>query len=368
MEKANRIHKLQALLEISRELNSYLQPEDLVQLVLEKAMEVAAAEAGTLWLVGEDGYIAPLVARGPRADGLKGLRLAPGEGLAGQVVARNQPSLVEDVTRDPAWASRFDQTTGFITRSLLCVPLRAREKVIGCLQLINKTTGNGLFNPEDLDLALAFAGHAAIALENSRLYSQLHTLLHSLITALTSSLDARDPYTRGHSERVARYSLMAGRELGLTAEELESLERAALLHDLGKIGIRDHVLLQEGPLDKDKWEIMKTHPQIGARILEDVAPRSLVRDIYAGALYHQEKYDGTGYPQGLKREEIPLVGRIISVADTFDAITTDRPYRKGAPLPEALAEIRRFAGVQFDPQVAAAFCRAMEKSTTPEAG
>lgn len=357
----NKIQKLQTLLEISRELNSYLKAEDLLQLVLEKAMEVAAAEAGTLWLVEEDGYLSPLVARGPRADGLKGLRLAAGEGLAGQVVERNEPRLVEDVTRDPAWSRRFDQTTGFTTRSLLCVPLRARKKVIGCLQLINKTTGNGLFNQGDLNLALAFAGHAAIALENSRLYSHLHTLLHSLIGALTSSLDARDPYTRGHSERVARYSLMAGRELGLTAEELESLERAALLHDISKIGIRDSILLTEGPLDREKWGIMKTHPQIGARILEDVTPRSLVQDIYAGVLYHQEKYDGTGYPQGLKGEEIPLVGRIISVADTFDAITTDRPYRKGAPASEALAEIRRFAGTQFDPRVAEAFCRAMDK-------
>lgn len=325
-------------------------------------MEVAAAEAGTLWLVEEDGYLAPLMARGPRADSLKGLRLAPGEGLAGQVVERNEPRLVEDVTKDPAWAGRFDQTTSFVTRSILCVPLRARAKVIGCLQLINKLSDNSLFGQDDLELALAFAGHAAIALENGRLYSQLHTLLHSLIGALTSSLDARDPYTHGHSERVARYSLMIGRELGFTAEEMANLERAALLHDIGKIGIRDHVLLQEGPLDKEKYEIMKTHPQIGARILEDVTPRSLVRGIYEGALYHQEKCDGTGYPQGLKDGEIPLVGRIISVADTFDAITTDRPYRKGAPVPEALAEIRRCAGTQFDPQVAAAFCRAMENS------
>ena len=351
---------LQTILDTTRLLNAQLELDKLLELVLEKAISVVQAEAGTLWLVEEDGFLVPMVARGPKADVLKGMRLKPGEGLAGRVVAKNEPALVEDVRKDPAWAKKFDDATGFVTVSLLCIPLRGREEVIGCLQLVNKI-GKGHFSPADMEIALVFAGQAAIALENSRLYTWQGMLLNSLIRVLTSALDARDPYTRGHSERVSRYSVLIGRELGFSAEELEVLEQAALLHDVGKIGIRDAVLLQEGPLEPDKWEVMKKHPEIGARILQDVKPKHLAGKMYEGALYHQEKYDGKGYPQGVKGEEIPLIGRIIAVADTFDAITTDRPYRRGASFPDALKEIERCAGTQFDPEVAKAFIQAIKK-------
>ncbi|AEG16306.1 metal dependent phosphohydrolase with GAF sensor [Desulfofundulus kuznetsovii DSM 6115] len=354
----------QAILQISRQLNSQLEIDALLELVLEKMMEVVSAEAGTLWILEEDGYLAPLVARGPRSEALKGLRLLPGEGLAGQVVVEDQPRLVPDVRNDPAWARRFDDSTGFVTRSLLCIPLRARKGVIGCLQLVNKRQGES-FTPDDLEVALALAGQAAIALENSRLYNWQRQLLNSLIRVLASALDARDPYTSGHSERVSRYAVLTGREMGLPPEELEALERAALLHDVGKIGIRDNVLLKEGPLEPEKWQIMKTHTEIGARILGTVEPHHLAQKMYEGALYHQEKYDGSGYPTGIKGEEIPLVARIIAVADTFDAITTDRPYRKGASFHEALKEIRRCSGTHFDPAVVEAFIRGMSK-TLPE--
>jgi putative nucleotidyltransferase with HDIG domain len=350
----------QVILETSLLLNSQLELDRLLDLVLEKAIEVVEAEAGTLWLVEDDGFLVPVVARGPKADALKGLRLEPGEGMAGQVVADNKPRLVEDVRRDPAWAKRFDQATGFATVSLLCIPLRARREVIGCLQLVNKR-GQRQFSPYDQEIAMAFAGQAAIALENSRLYTWQNQLLNSLIRVLASALDARDQYTRGHSERVSRYSVLAAREMGLNAAELEMLERVALLHDVGKIGIRDAVLLQEGPLDQEKWQIMKSHTEIGARILAGVKPAHLAGKMYEGALCHQERHDGGGYPRGLKGGEIPLFARLIAAADAFDAITTDRPYRKGASFSKALEEIDRCAGAQFDPEVAQAFVRAIKK-------
>ncbi len=351
---------LQSLLEISRMLNSQFEADNLLELVLDKAMHVVSAEAGTLWMLEEEGYLAPLVARGPKSEGLKGLRLKPGEGLAGQVVVNDEHCLVEDVRKDPNWSSRFDDSTGFITKSLLCIPLRGREDVIGCLQLINKQ-GQGYFGRADLEVAQYFAGQAAISLENSRMYTWQKGLMHSLLRVLASALDARDHYTAGHSERVCRYSVLTGAELNFSKVDLEALERAALLHDVGKIGVRDTVLLKEGPLDKNEWEDMKSHAQKGAKILEGVEPVHLAGKLFEGALYHQEKYDGSGYPQGVKGEDIPLVGRIIAVADTFDAITTDRPYRKGASFADALAEIRRCAGTQFDPAVADAFRRAMLK-------
>lgn len=359
-ELQQRIDELEKLLRVSMVLNSSLRLEDVLVMVLEQAMDTLQAEAGTLWLFTEDGTeLLPLVAKGPKADALKGLRLKRKEGLAGQVADSMEPVLVSDVTNDPRWAKRFDDATGFVTRSILCVPMINKNKSIGCLQLINKQGGQ-LFTERDLHLSMSLAGQSAVVIENSQLYSRLDLLLTSLIRTLSSALDARDPYTQGHSERVSKYSVAIANHMGIPAEELDNIEKIALLHDIGKIGVRDNVLLQQGPLNDEQWEMMKSHTTVGARILNSIEPKSLVGDWMKGALYHQERYDGKGYPHGIAGDEIPLVARIIAVADTLDAMTTDRPYRKGRSFQEAYEEIRRCSGSQFDPEVVAAFEQAGE--------
>jgi len=194
------------------------------------------------------------------------------------------------------------------------------------------------------------------------LFANQEKLMISLIRALSSALDARDPYTRGHSERVSKLALLIARGIEMSYQQQEILQQAALLHDVGKIGIRDDVLLEPGPLDDRKWEIMKSHPVIGAQIIEQIEPKSVMRQIYEGVMYHQEKYDGTGYPKGLRGKEIPLVARIIAIADAFDAMTSDRPYRKGKSPREALEEIQRCAGKHFDPQLVEVFTVALENA------
>jgi len=351
-----KLEQRETLWEIVKLLNNTLNLEQVLDTALTQAMAVVNAEAGTIWL-NENGsydYIYPVLARGPKADGLKGLKLKMGEGMAGWVTANGQAQMVSDVLNDPRWAKRFDQSTGFITRSLLCVPLSTQKATIGCLQLVNKCDGQ-LFNAGDLELCQALAGIMAIAIDNSRLYTDLKTMFTSFLTTLTATLDARDPYTRGHSERVSKYSMMIGRAINLPSEKLEVLERAALLHDIGKIGIRDHILLKESPLDNDEYAIMKTHASIGYKILQDIQPAYLVKDLCLGAAYHHERFDGRGYPYGIKEADIPLIARIIAVADTFDAMTTDRPYRKGLAPEVAFAELRRCAGTQFDPQLVEVF-------------
>lgn len=359
-ELQDRVTELEQLLQVSLALNSSLRLEEVLVMVLDQAMETLQAEAGSLWLFTEDGTeLLPLVARGPRADGLKGLRLKRNEGLAGQVATSMEPLLISNVAADPRWAKRFDDATGFITRSLLCVPMINKGKSIGCLQLINKQEGR-LFSERDLYLSMSLAGQSAVVIENSQLYSRLDLLLVSLIRTLSSALDARDPYTQGHSERVSKYSVAIAKGMGLTPDELDSIEKVALLHDIGKIGVRDHVLLQQGPLNDEQWAMMKSHTTIGANILETIEPQSLVGEWFKGALYHQERFDGKGYPQGIEGEDIPLVARIIAVADTLDAMTTDRPYRKGLSFAEAAAEIERCSASQFDPQVVTAFQNAAD--------
>ena len=175
---------------------------------------------------------------------------------------------------------------------------------------------------------------------------------------LAAAIDAKDPYTRGHSERVKDYSLVIARQMGFGAPEMERVEIAALLHDVGKIGIDDRILRKPTNLTPEEFEVMKTHPDKGASILLQIAQLS---DIVPGTRGHHENYDGTGYPQGLKGEEIPLLARIITVADTFDAMTTDRPYQKAFTLEFALNRIRTMATVKYDPKVVDSFSRACEE-------
>jgi putative two-component system response regulator len=181
---------------------------------------------------------------------------------------------------------------------------------------------------------------------------QIEGLVLDALRSLAAAIETRDDYTGGHVERVARYAAATGRELGLSGDELHALWVGALLHDVGKIGVSDAVLRKPAPLTAEEYAEMKRHPEIGARIMEG---SSFLRPGHTAVLHHQERWDGTGYPFGLAGEDISLHGRIVSVVDTFDAIVSARPYRSAATCEEALAEIRRHAGTQFDPAVVAAF-------------
>jgi putative two-component system response regulator len=186
---------------------------------------------------------------------------------------------------------------------------------------------------------------------------QIEALLMDALLSLATAIETRDDYTGGHVERVARYATATGREMGLAGEELRSLWVGALLHDVGKIGVPDHVLKKPAPLTCEEYEEMKRHPEIGATIMQR---SSFLRPGLPAVLHHQERYDGSGYPYGLSGDDISLQGRIVAVADTYDAIVSSRPYRNGGTYEHALAEIVRNAGSQFDPHVVDAFLRAAE--------
>ncbi len=170
-------------------------------------------------------------------------------------------------------------------------------------------------------------------------------LLIESLRAIISTLEEKDSYTHGHSVRVAEYAVILGRELGFPESELEELELSALLHDIGKIGIPDTVLLKPGRLTKSEFEIMKSHPVRSAKVLEKI---SALKNLIAGIRHHHERMDGLGYPDGLKGEEIPLFARIILIADTYDAMTSTRPYRLALHKETAFEELRKFSGTQFD--------------------
>ena len=183
-------------------------------------------------------------------------------------------------------------------------------------------------------------------------YAEISETYRLTLEALVTALDARECETGHHSQRVVRYCLAIADQMGITGRERDDLGRGALLHDIGKIGVPDHILLKPGPLTSEEWVEMRRHPEIGARILSDIAFLAPAAEI---VLTHQETFDGSGYPRGMKGEEIPLGSRIFAVADTLDAILSDRPYRRGRPLAYAREEIQRYSGTQFDPAVAEAF-------------
>jgi HD-GYP domain-containing protein (c-di-GMP phosphodiesterase class II) len=184
-----------------------------------------------------------------------------------------------------------------------------------------------------------------------------HQLFINSVRMLAAAIDAKDPYTRGHSERVARYSIGIGKHLQLSPELMRNLRISALLHDVGKIGIDDRILRKPGALSEDEFEVMKGHPAKGAAIMSGVAQ---LIDIIPGMKYHHEKWAGGGYPEGLRENEIPLQARIVAIADTFDAMTTNRPYQKAMELKYVVEKIQSFAGTRFDPAVVAAFASAVE--------
>ena len=236
------------------------------------------------------------------------------------------------------------------------IPLISSKGVKGVVAILveQKRVDWDRIAPLIQSIAISFTGE----LVNSELYSQLEDLFLSTILALASAVDAKHPYTRGHSERVTRYSVAIAKEMGLSRQEIKDLQISALLHDVGKIGIRESVLDKNGKLTQEEYEEIKRHPLIGAEIVSKIVN---CERIVPGILDHHERYDGKGYPYGRKGEEISLFGRIIAVADAFDAMTSTRAYRKALPFQVAVEEIVYNAGYQFDPKVVKYFVQVYEK-------
>ncbi len=240
---------------------------------------------------------------------------------------------------------------GEYAHQLLAVPLQRRDQILGCLFALDKANGSE-FDSVDSKLVSSIGNESSIYLENAILFGDVHGLMMGLLHSLTSAVDAKDAYTCGHSERVALLSRHLAALAKRPDHEIERIYMAGLLHDVGKIGVPESVLQKTGKLTPEEFDQMKKHPEIGARILSDVKQ---LEDIIPGVLYHHERYDGKGYPTGLAGKDIPLMGRIICLADCFDAMTSNRTYRKALPLEVALTEIRRCSGTQFDPELAEAF-------------
>jgi HD-GYP domain-containing protein (c-di-GMP phosphodiesterase class II) len=267
-----------------------------------------------------------------------------------QASASSGPRVVNAaVTQSPDWPLPEIQQA-------IVVPLVEGSRLLGWLAAINHSLGQELGTVE-ASLLNSIATLLGIHASNRDLYRQQSEFLASVVRAMTSAIDAKDPYTCGHSDRVARISVRLAQELGCEHKLLHTLYMAGLLHDIGKIGINDAVLRKPSRLTDEEFEHIKEHPGLGYRILADLTPLS---DVLPAVLHHHEQWDGQGYPCQLAQEQIPLIARIVAVADAYDAMSSDRPYRKGMPAERVDEIFRGGAGVQWDPEVVAAFFRARE--------
>ncbi len=262
--------------------------------------------------------------------------------LLAALAQRRSYLLVNNTAADPNYQWLQPQA-----KQLLAVPLLRGEHLLGCFFALDKLSGE--FDSVDAKLLTSIANESAIYLENALLFANLHDLMMGLLHSLTSAVDAKDTYTCGHSERVALLARHLAVRIGLADDDVERIYMAGLLHDVGKIGVPESVLQKTGRLTPEEFEQMKKHSQIGARILADVKQ---LEDVIPGVLHHHERYDGRGYPAGLHGQGIPLMGRIICLADCLDAMTSNRTYRRALPPEVALTEIRRCSGTQFDPALA----------------
>ena len=339
--------------------------EQVCRAVLDYACSLMGSSRGSLMLFDEQADALTIAAsKGLSRDVLEATRLKPGTGVAGKAFEMGQPIFIADPEKDPRytqWRSAPESQEPFIS-----IPLKIRQKPVGVLNL-HQTEGTLPFNDYNLKFLTLLVSEAAKSIETLNLYDNLQSFYMDLVKALARALDMKDAYTHEHGERAKRKARRIAEELGLPEQMVRYVEFAALLHDMGKIGIDDAIITKPGKLTPEEYEIMKKHPEIGYQILKPVKFMGPVAQI---VLYHQEWYNGQGYPEGLKGEEIPLGSRIVAVIDAWDAMTSDRPYRKALGREKAVSELVKGKGTQFDPKVVEVFLRIEEREwkndpTTP---
>ncbi len=337
-----------ALLELSEAVSSSLSLDEVLRIVVEAACREVGADAVELWF------------RPPTADGFtRRIGLGPrGETPALLETPARLEALVNGL---PHLRLQGEKLQGLLSAeargrvgTLLAVPLRRGGQTLGLLNAYSRRKRDP-FRPRDEKALVVLGDRATASLENALLYADLETTFRETIQGLALALETKDAYTHGHSENVTRLAVATAQQMGLDGEFCETLRQAGLLHDIGKIGISSSILNKPGRLTPEEYEIIKSHPAMGRRILE---PISFLREVVPIVYHHHERFDGEGYPQGLAGEEIPLASRVMAVADTYDAMTSDRAYRRGLSHDVAVAELDRCAGTQFDPECVRAFLAA----------
>ena len=348
-----------ALLNVARTLAAETSLELLLKTVAEEIKKVLDADRCTVFLLDKNKN--ELVSKIALGMGTQELRFPADKGLAGYVAQSGEVINIKDAYADSRFNQEIDKETGYKTKTILCMPIwNMKHEILGVFQVLNKQ--NGTFTKEDEEVLIAIGSSAGIAIENARLFEsqqmmieQQKELFKSFIDTLAASIDARDKITAGHSNRVKMYSELICDVMDMDEKTKANIIHAAILHDIGKIGIKDAVLQKNGKLTDDEYKHIQEHVKITYDILNRVYISDEFKEVAEIASSHHEKYDGTGYFRKLKGEEIHIGGRVLAVSDVFDAITSKRHYRDKMPIKNALDIIKSGAWKHFDGNIVDAF-------------
>jgi len=356
-EQDQELRQLHALAKVGQIINSSLNLTTVLNEVMDTIITLTGAERGFMMLIDRQGRLGFRIARNVAQENLEEDEFEISRTIVEQVVASGETILTTNAQEDPRFGEQKSVTT-YNLRSILCVPLKVKGRLTGVIYADNRVR-TGLFKRRDRDILMVFADQAAVAIENARLFKDLNASKHEIEEAYDATLegwvhalDLRDRETEGHTKRVTELTMRLARTVGIEGDSLIHVRRGALLHDIGKIGIPDHILTKPGPLSPDEEAIMRRHPVYAYEMLSPIA---YLRPALEIPYCHHEKWNGSGYPRGLHSEEIPKSARIFALADVWDALRYERPYRHAWPEEKIRAHILELAGVHFDPAMVEVF-------------
>jgi HD-GYP domain-containing protein (c-di-GMP phosphodiesterase class II) len=356
--------RLEELMNVGRAINSSLGLKQVLDVVMDSLIKLMRAERGFLMLRDPGGGLSMQAARGMARSDLDEDEFAFSKTVVKTAIEMGDPVLTTNAQNDARFAG-VASVVGFHFRSILCAPLKLRDELIGVIYVDNRALSE-VFQEDDKRLIAAFADQAAVAIDNARLIDNLKSTNEELADANAKlenayqatlegwvrALDLRDKETEGHTRRVTTLTRRLAQRLGVGGDDLIHLTRGALLHDIGKMAIPDGILLKPGELTEEERALIRRHPQYAYDMLQ---PIEFLRPALDIPYCHHERWDGTGYPNRLEGEEIPYPARIFPIIDVWDALISDRPYRKGLPPAEVRERIRAESGRHFDPRIVVAF-------------
>jgi response regulator RpfG family c-di-GMP phosphodiesterase len=361
IRERERLELMMSLSEVAQQIATSLETEEVLQRILHVALQQARADKVSIMLV--DQSTSPPRLRLVAAEGLSpdllSIEVPVGEGIAGQVVITGAPLLINAQTIHQFSPSALHyQGAG----SALCLPLKVGNRVVGVLNL-TRITSDRPFSESDIRLYLVLAAQAALAIENAQLHQKIREGYIAALASFCKFAETLMPYRQGHSIRVGIYAKRLAEVVGLNKQEAEQLRIAALMQDLGLLKVPKEVLMKPERLTDDEWQLVKQHPIWSLELVDP--PAILTETVEAAVRHHHERFDGSGYPDRLKGEQIPLSARLLAVADTFDALCSERPYRPAYSTEQALDEMRKVAGSQLDPDLTDAFIQTVADGGNP---
>ncbi len=350
LDLSRKVETISIMHEIDKSILSTLEPGEILEITARMVSKVVSCDRATVALVDrEKGGFVYQAGFGISIE--KGSLIPFADTTTTEILIAGRPQFVSDISGSARLGLEEALfRDGFLSH--LRVPLAVKGEVVGVLTVGARR--KAAFTSDDYSVVEKLASQIGVALENARLVSDLSELFLGIVKTLSEAIDAKSPWTKGHSDRVTKYAMDIAREMSFSAGELKDMELAGLLHDIGKLGTYESILDKPGRLTEEEIAVIRRHPQKGADIL---SPIRQMKRIVPAIMHHHESYDGSGYPGGSKGSEIPLMARILAVADTVDAMSADRPYRKGLPMENIVRELKRCSGTQFDPDVVKAFLK-----------